>query len=143
MQISRRDLMLGGAATAVALSVPGRAALAQAPVTDAQFLALSKTLTGVADLDPAVAKTLLGGLEAAGQGGPLAELLRVGAPLNPAAKTLENAIVASWYSGLYETGKGQAVATFDQALVWQALTFTKHWGECGGDTGYWANPPEA
>jgi hypothetical protein len=143
MQLSRRDLMLGGAAMAVALGVPARAALAQVPVTDAQFLALSKTLTGVTDLDPAVAKTLLGGLEATGQGGPLAELLRAGAAPTPAAKTLENSIVASWYSGLYDTGKGQAVATFDQALVWEALTFTKPWAECGGDTGYWANPPEA
>ena len=28
-------------------------------------------------------------------------------------------------------------------IVWQALTFTKPFGECGGETGYWADPPEA
>jgi hypothetical protein len=33
------------------------------------------------------------------------------------------------------------VATFTDALVWNALTFTKPWAECGGETGYWANPP--
>jgi hypothetical protein len=36
----------------------------------------------------------------------------------------------------------QEVVDFTQALVWNALTFTKPWGECGGETGYWADPPE-
>jgi hypothetical protein len=41
------------------------------------------------------------------------------------------------------SGTEQKVADFTGALVWQALTFTKPFGECGGETGYWADPPEA
>jgi len=57
--------------------------------------------------------------------------------------TLADAIVASWYSGIYDSGHGEAVATFDQALMWNALTFTKPFGWCGGDTGYWTQPPQS
>jgi len=57
--------------------------------------------------------------------------------------TLANAIVGAWYSGVYSTAGGQAVATFDHALLWNAMTFTKPFGECGGDTGYWSAAPKA
>jgi hypothetical protein len=140
MPISRRDVLLGGAATAAALGTPG--ALAQSPAAPsvAEFLALSEKLTGAASLDPQVAKTLLDGFVATGHGAPLAELVRLGGATTPAAAQLENTIVGAWYSGLYATGKGQGVATFEGALVWSALTFTKPFGLCGGDTGYWAEP---
>ena len=52
-----------------------------------------------------------------------------------------DAIVAAWYSGLYDTGWGQAVSDFNGALVWAAMTFTKPWANCGGATGYWADAP--
>ncbi len=140
MPISRRDVLLAGAATAAALGVPG--ALAQSPAAPsvAEFLALSEKLTGTASLDPAVAKTLLDGLVATGQGAPLAELVRLGGATTAADTRLENTIIGAWYSGLYATDKGQGVASFKGALVWSALTFTKPWGLCGGDTGYWAEP---
>jgi hypothetical protein len=56
---------------------------------------------------------------------------------------LANAIVAAWYSGVYDGAKGPAVADFTGALVWDALTYTKPFGECGGATGYWSDPPES
>ena len=49
----------------------------------------------------------------------------------------------AWYSGLYERNGAPAVGDFEGALVWSALTFSKPWGECGGETGYWADPPES
>jgi hypothetical protein len=57
-------------------------------------------------------------------------------------RELADAIVAAWYSGVYDTGHGQAVASFDQALLWNALSFTKPFAQCGGVTGYWADPPQ-
>ena len=68
-----------------------------------------------------VAKTLLDGLIATGKGGELAVL----AAGQGDAGALADAIVGSWYSGVYESADGPAVVTFDQALVWNALTFTK------------------
>jgi hypothetical protein len=85
----------------------------------------------------------LGGFLATGQGAGLAELVAdpgIGSAKNAA---LANAIVGGWYSGLYNTPDGQAVATFDQALLWNALSYTKPFGECGGDTGYWSAAPKS
>lgn len=154
VQISRRDLILAavGAAIAGAGATGFPAALfAQSPVTPEQFLALSERLTATPKLDLEIGTTILGGFLATGHGDEIAKLIAVGhQPVTP----LANAIVAAWYSGVYTTMPGDdgaspagetvdAVATFTQALLWNALTFTKPWGECGGETGYWADPPKA
>jgi hypothetical protein len=99
-------------------------------------------LTRTSSLDPGIAKTLLGGFLATGNGAALAEL--VADPVSGTGKNalLANAIVSAWYSGVYNTAAGPAVATFDQALLWNALTYTKPFGECGGDTGYWSAAPK-
>ncbi len=144
LSMTRRDAVLGaiGAAVAAAGAVGFPETLyAQSSVTAEQFLKLSETLTGASDLDPDLAKTLLGGLLAAGYGSAVAALAN--GETGPATTEVGNAIVAAWYSGLYETGKGQAVLTYDQALLWNALAFTKPMGECGGDTGYWGQPPQS
>jgi hypothetical protein len=36
---------------------------------------------------------------------------------------------------------GVTVADLNGALLWDALAFTKPWGSCGGETGYWRDPP--
>lgn len=136
MPISRRDVLLAGTAALLMPGIPG--AGAQSAPTAEQFLALSEKLTGAQNLDPAVAKTLLDGLRATGKGEALAAL--IGGGTTAEAERLGNSIVGAWYSGLYASPGGPAVATFEQALVWSALSFTKPWGLCGGDTGYWAEP---
>jgi len=138
--LTRRELLSGVAA---AIAVAGTAGFpstlyAAANVTVGQFIALSEWLTGTDDLNPDVAKTLLGGFLATGNGPALAQL----AKKQNARGAVANAVVAAWYTGIYETGKGQAVATVDQALIWNALTFTKPIATCGGAIGYWAFPPE-
>jgi hypothetical protein len=154
--LSRRDMILAavGAAIAGAGAAGFPAALfAQSGVTPEQFLALSEKLTETPNLDLKVATTILGGFLATGHGADLEAM--VGQDFD-AFTPLANAIVAAWYSGLYTTipkGTGasthplratvQKAATFDQALVWSALSFTKPWAECGGETGYWGNPPQA
>jgi hypothetical protein len=145
---SRRDLILAAVAAAIAsVGTAGfpAALFAQSSVTPEQFLALSEKLTEKSDLDLEVATTILGGFLATGQGEGLTQLAGEGFD---AFTPLADAIVAAWYSGLFMTAAAgeapvQKVATFSEALVWEALTFTKPWAECGGETGYWADPPEA
>ena len=154
VQPSRRDLILAavGAAIASAGAAGFPATLfAQSTVTPEQFLALSEKLTATPNLDLAIATTILGGFLATGHVDGIAKIVAEGYdPITP----LPNAIVAAWYSGVYTTVPKddgatpsrvpvQEVADFTQALLWNALTFTKPWGECGGETGYWADPPEA
>lgn len=145
---TRRDVILAALGTAIAAA--GAAGFpaelfAQASITPEQFLAISEKLTETQDLDLEVATTLLGGFLATGHAEGLAELA---GDRFDAFTPLADAIVAAWYSGIYTTAAAgeapsEAVATFTDALVWNALTFTKPWAECGGETGYWADPPEA
>lgn len=137
---TRRDLLTGIAAAIMAAGTSGfpRDLYADATVTVEQFLALSQQLTNASGLDPAVAKTLLGGFLATGNGPALAALIAGPGRDGP----LADAIVAAWYSGIYDSGPGkQAVATFTDAVLWNALSFTKPPGWCGGSTGYWAQAP--
>jgi hypothetical protein len=143
VRITRRDAILRSVAAALAAAGPAgfpAAVFAEAEPSADQFLELSQRLTGASDLDPDVAKTLLGAFLATGHGPALAELLRSGpVPASP----LADAIVAAWYSGLYDTGHGIAVSDFNAALVWNSLAFTKPFASCGGAMGYWADPPES
>ncbi len=86
---------------------------------------------------PVLARTLLGGFLATGRGADLERLVQS----DTSVPDLANAIVAAWYSGLYQDANGEAVATYTDALLWNALSFTKPMGDCGGETGYWADPP--
>jgi hypothetical protein len=139
-QLTRRDMLAGVAAAIAAAGTAGfsSALYAQAQVTLDQFIALSEWLTRTPNLDADIAKTLLGGFLATGNGPALVQLARK----QDEHGAVANAVVAAWYSGIYDTGKGKAVATADQALMWNGLTFTKPPAVCGGNTGYWANPPE-
>jgi hypothetical protein len=136
---TRREILAGMAAAITAAGAAGfPTALHAAPgLTVDDFLALSEKLTAKRPLDAAVAAKLLGGFVASGKGDGLLTLMR-GEDIED---ELADAIVAAWYAGLYETGWGQAVSDFNGALVWAAMTYTKPWANCGGATGYWADPP--
>ena len=136
--MTHRELLLANAAIAAAAGFPP-SAFAQAPVPVDEFLKLSERLTDASDLDAGDAKTLLDGLLATGKGAEL-DALAAG---RDGSGALTNGIVGSWYSGLYDTGSGPAVATFNEALVWDALTFTKPFASCGGETDYWSEPPQS
>jgi hypothetical protein len=41
------------------------------------------------------------------------------------------------------TPKGPVVFTYEQALAWQAVPWTKPNADCGGMTNYWAKAPNA
>lgn len=143
ISLSRRALMRGAATASLALACGTLAfrpaqALA-APSLDA-FMALSGTLTGNASLDRDMGRMILDALIATGQGDALAKLAAAPAPQDDRT-ALANDVVAAWYSGLSPQPGATEVAGFNSALVWSALTYTKPWGSCGGETGYWGDPP--
>ena len=138
--ITRRSVVISGAAaTALTAGFPLPVA-AQETVTVDQFRALSARLTGaaVSDLDAAMAGKLLDAFLSMGRE---PALRRLAADRGLSAGPVADDIVAAWYSGTYKTPAGLAVAGFTDALLWNALDFTKPPGECGGETGYWADPP--
>jgi len=132
--------MRGAAAAALALSCGGIAVAAAAPPSLDGFMALSAKLTGTASLDRDMGQQILDALVATGQGGALAGLVAEPSPQDDHGG-LANDVVAAWYSGLSPKPDATQVTGFNSALVWNALTYTKPWGSCGGNTGYWGDPP--
>jgi hypothetical protein len=144
-------------------TTPDAAAATPAPegLPLAAFLALSALLTGIDNLNPQIGQTYLQSLAASDQFDvSLAELYaQAGFTENSApagieelearglfeqegTRALADKIIEYWYSGVYDTPDGeQAVATFADALVWQAVRYTKPLTLCGAP-GFWAVPPE-
>ncbi len=139
--ISRRSFIVGGAGAATFAVAFPRLAPAQATITVEEFRALSARLTGadITDLDPPAAAKLLDGFVSMGHG---AELAKLAADRRATSGVLADEIVAAWYSGNCETSAGLASIGLTNALVWDALDFTKPPGLCGGAAGYWADAPK-
>jgi hypothetical protein len=133
-------MVVGGLGASIATGLlPLAPAEAQTALDVDRFLDLSSRLTGAPldALDRDAAGSLLAAFQAAGRARDLAALAA-----DPAGDpALATDVVSAWYSGLYDTRAGTAVATYNGALVWRALAFTKPPGNCGGETGYWSQPP--
>ena len=138
---SRRALILGGACALSAASAFPFFAGANETITVDEFRALSARLTGASltDLNASAAAKLLDGFLSMGRG---ADLARLAADSGANAGSLAADIVAAWYSGNYQTGAGLASFGLANALLWDALNFTKPSGFCGGLTGYWGDAPQ-
>lgn len=136
--VSRRSVIQAAAALAV-VGIGGADAFAASSsgVTINVFMSLSKKLTGHEGLDQEMGALILKAFIEAGRGAELASLV------SGAADTakIANDVVAAWYSGFSPVASATEVTGFNSALVWDALSYTKPWGNCGGETGYWANPP--
>lgn len=140
---TRRALMLGSASMTLAFAAGlSRPAQAQDAISLEAFRKVSARLTDMqaSDLDPDAAAKILQGLISIGRGPGLALLAQ---DPNVTAGTVADDIVAAWYSGICDTDRGEALATFTDALVWNALDYTKPFGSCGGETGYWAEAPQS
>lgn len=63
----------------------------------------------------------------------------------PNSKTgpIERQAMLLWLTGLSAESAANAVTvvTYARAAVWQAMSFAKPPGWCGGEFGYWADPP--
>ena len=137
--VTRRRLLLSGVATMMTGGVTSFVG-ARSPVTVGQFLLLSSRLTGRQGLDREIGRSILDGFLATGHGAAVAALVAGGNDHKYAG--VAGAIVAAWYSGVGPAADGFALVTFERALVWGAIAFTKPFGVCGGETGYWAAAPE-
>lgn len=142
--VSRRRVLRNGALTAsllVGSKILAPVSAIASPSLEA-FIAMSAKLTGQPSLDDDMGKTILDAFMASGQGDVIAALIADPAPENSKSK-IANAVVAAWYSGISPISGANQVTGFNEALVWNALSYTKPWGSCGGDAGYWSEaPPE-
>ncbi|MBF0679485.1 MAG: hypothetical protein IR164_11170 [Devosia sp.] len=136
--MSRRQLLAWTGGTALALVLGGRASAATSASLD-DFMALSARLldTPASSLSPGFGEGYFNALISRGFGDALAGL-RDGSP----ASDLESSILGNWYTGVAEIASGEEVVTYPEAMMWNALDFTKPMGWCGGETGYWADAPE-
>ena len=152
--VSRRKLLQGLAALASSAWMPP--ALAQGSVSApgaARFAALSTTLTGFAYKDPALAAAMLKALTDAVGADTLAKIATLAAVTAPdrlgdelriaGVDRQAQTVIVALLSGVVTTPKGPVVFTYDQALAWQAVRWTKPNAECGGMTNYWAKAPQA
>lgn len=150
--LSRRELLQGLAALAAWASTPS--ALAQdplAPLTAARFAALTRTTTGFAFTDPDTASTMLRALTGAVGSTDLAKIANLAAVIAPAqlAGELKIAgvdgaamkVLTALLTGMIDTPQGRTVITYDNALAWQAVPWTKPNALCGGAIDYWATAP--
>ena len=57
-------------------------------------------------------------------------------------RTLANKVIEYWYTGMYDSGGQAAVATYTDALAWQAITWATAPSNSQGAMGFWAEPPK-
>ncbi len=134
-RLTRRAMLTAGSALALTSAIQWPAQAATGMDADA-FLALSKELTGKVDLDGDIAAKMLNAFETIGKADEIAALAN-----GQVKPDLGNDIVAAWYSGFSPDPDSSEVVAYNDALMWQAMPYTKPMGQCGGETGYWAEPP--
>lgn len=149
---NRRRLLQGLAALVASGYVPaGLAQAAPRSLSAPGFKAMSATLTGFAYTDAKLADTMLSALSDAVGAAKLAKIADLASVVAPDRLEAELgiagveqaavAVVAALFSGVVDTPKGPVVITYDQALAWQAVPWTKPNAVCGGVTNYWSSAP--
>ncbi|SEK45753.1 Membrane bound FAD containing D-sorbitol dehydrogenase [Roseovarius nanhaiticus] len=136
--MTRRSLLCAASSLPVlALAQwPARALAAEFDV--GAFLRLSQELTARDALSESIGADLLKAFAATDRAADLAALAD-----GAEDDDLANAVVASWYSGISPDPEDTQVASYTEALMWDAMDFTKPQGMCGGGMGYWNDAPDA
>lgn len=136
--ITRRGLLSAASALPVmALSQwPAKAFAAEFDV-DA-FLRLSEELTARDQLSESIGTDFFKAFTATNRAEDLAELAD-----GAEDRDLANSVVASWYSGVSPDPDDLKVVSYTDALMWDAMDFTKPQAVCGGEMGYWGSAPDA
>jgi hypothetical protein len=129
----------------------GAAPPTKSPAAAGDFAKLAAVLTGYPAPAPDVAVRMFKAFATPARRAQLATLARVvattpAAELDAALKAggldaLANELTAAWFSGVVNGANGQQVVLYTDAYVWQAMTFSKPMGVCGGALGYWSKPP--
>lgn len=141
--LSRRDLLRSGTSATsilvVGMQVTASGHAATSTTLD-QFFDVSRKVAGQPSLDNDMGKNIFDAFVASGQAQDLTMLIADPTPERNQSK-IADAVVAAWYSGLSPLPGAREVTGFNEALVWNALSYTKPWGNCGGEMGYWADLP--
>jgi hypothetical protein len=107
-----------------------------------RFMDLSRSLTGREQLDPLVGRLFFDALsESHGSAAVVERLLSDPLVEDVEAAALERRIVEQWYTGVYRSGGAAQRATYQGALMWQAMALRAAPGECQGELGFWSRPP--
>ena len=106
-----------------------------------RFLHLSAQLTGFPKerLDRNLGQSLLENLEQSKFRTALDEALDPQTPVSD--DILATAVISAWYSGIHPRGTGSVVATFGDALVYEASGFLRPISVCAGMVGTWSDVP--
>lgn len=110
-------------------------------ISAADFLRISRRLTGRRRLDPKVAALYLEALVAAPANRELLADLARGKGGTSAHAVLERTILEWWYTGLYEVRGEKRVATHEGALMWDAIGVPAP-ASCAGEFGAWSRAPK-
>ena len=145
--LDRRAFIVGTFGISAALVFPAWAADAPTAGDFQQICAALANGRKIGTADAAAYLAALSGRETNGALTALVEVVRT-TPTSELdavikAKGLDaaaNEVVATVYSGVIETGGQVQVITYEDALVWEALPYTKPSGQCGGEFGYWSAP---
>lgn len=151
--VTRRALLKGLAALSASGWMPAGLGQGAAALDATRFAALSATLTGFAYKDPALASAMLKALTGAVGADALAKIATLAAVTAPGSLGDElriagvdkqaQAVLVALHSGVVTTPAGPVVLTYEHALAWQAVPWTKPNADCGGMTNYWAKAPQA
>ena len=152
VDVDRRRLLVGLAALAASGAVGPLAAQSTPALADpAAFASFARSMTGYAFADAPTASAMIDALNQAVGADALGRIatLAIGTPPAQLGAALRAAglsaqaetIVVALYTGQVDTPAGTRVISYDNALVWQALRWTKPNAWCGGETGYWSTKP--
>lgn len=138
-KVDRRSLLRSCAAAALFSMMPDMP-LASSRLNVSAFLQKSRELTEKSNLDPVLGSAFFHAFQAQTGDDDLLRLIH--GSDDHGESDLAKSIIAAWYTGIVEAPSGPELVTYSEALVWNAMRYTKPPGECGGRTGYWADPPE-
>lgn len=135
--LSRRSLLSAASAFSVlSLSQWPTGAFAAGMDIDA-FTLLSQKLVQQDKLSSDIAGKMLSAFEDISATDRLAKLAQ-----GDTDTEIANSIVSAWYTGESPNPDDLQVLTYTDALIWDAMDYTKPMAYCGGAMGYWADPPE-
>lgn len=138
---SRRQFLMRSSAAALGATAGWALPAAAQSAGPEQFAALSEKITNVSDLSADIASAMLEAFRKTDHADALTRLLEGGAEPDEVAPELAHDITAAWYTGVSPDPEALEVLTYTDALLWQALDYTKPMAYCGGSMGYWAEPP--
>jgi len=156
MNADRRKL-LHALASLSALSLTYSVGAAPGSAGDAalavdKFAALSATLTGYPAAEPSITAKVFEAFATPARGASLERLAtlvaatpdtQLDAELRAQGlDALANELIAAWYSGVVRNGDSKQLVLYTDAYIWNAMTFSKPMGLCGGAFGYWSKPPQ-